>query len=71
MEAKWFLTSFDDARQWSQLFYSEYYRIIEVDVPNWTLKGVYYNDNIDGVGPGYCFDLDTLNDYYISIKAVY
>lgn len=62
MEAKWFAVYLKDAEKWGDIFYPEgIYRIIEIIVPEDSLKLMLYNGFLDAIGPAYCAEIDLLN----------
>lgn len=70
MSSKWFFANdIEYAKKWSQAYYPDgKYKIIQIYAPNELLKGVYYTEKIDLIGPAYCFELHEINNVLNSIK---
>ena len=62
MESKWFSTTYEGAQYFLQMKGNDI--IMSIEVPNNALQNAYYSNNIDGTGPGYCFDIDYLNSLF-------
>ena len=68
LEEKWFATTGSNAMQWGSHFYPDgQCRIVYVDVPSEALTKMYYNSSLDGIGAGYCSNLDLINNSAINI----
>ncbi len=68
LEEKWFATTGSNAMQWGSHFYPDgQCRIVYVDVPSEALTKMYYNSSLDGIGAGYCSNLDLINNSAIKI----
>ncbi len=71
LEEKWFATTGSNAMQWGSHFYPDgQCRIVYVDVPSEALTKMYYNSSLDGIGAGYCSNLDLINNSAINIWSV-
>lgn len=70
MSSKWFFANdIEYAKKWSQAYYPDgKYKIIQIYAPNELLKGVYYTEKIDLIGPAYCFELHEINNVLNSKK---
>jgi hypothetical protein len=71
MEEKWFATTQQDAAQWGSRFYPDSsYRMIEIELPSNSLNQMYYNSNLDGIGPAYSGKIDWLNSFIKGVKTI-
>jgi len=62
MEEKWFLTTENNAHIFGDIIYKgDEYTIFEIEVPVEYLSLMHHDIKIDGIGPGYCANIDLLN----------
>jgi len=71
MEMKWFATSIKHVKIWGDLLYKNgSYKIIVINVPKESLKHMYYVKFLDGIGPAYAADVESLNKFVKKVRLL-